>query len=54
MKGLGIVLATIASPVKQFAEWHSESLLLTLIDPGIPAKVTRLIKQNASGRRNPQ
>ncbi|WP_145012840.1 hypothetical protein [Pseudomonas oryzihabitans] len=45
MKGLGKVLASLDPPVKHLAEWRSEGLMLTLIDPGVPAKVTRLISK---------
>lgn len=45
MKGLSEALAALDPPVKHLAEWRSESLLLTLIDPGVPAKVTRLIEK---------
>lgn len=43
MKGLGNVLEALDPPVKHFADWRNDGLLLTLIDPGVPAKVARLI-----------
>lgn len=45
MKGLGKVLEALDPPVKHFAEWRTEGLLLTLLDPGVPAKVTRFISK---------
>ncbi len=45
MKGLGNVLEALDPPVKHFAEWRTEGLLLTLLDPGVPAKVSRLISK---------
>jgi len=45
MKGLGNVLEALDPPAKHFAEWRTEGLLLTLLDPGVPAKVSRLISK---------
>lgn len=43
MDGLKDRLAALRPPVGHFLEWRKEGLLITLVDPSIPAKVSRLI-----------
>ncbi|MDT3721004.1 hypothetical protein [Pseudomonas oryzihabitans] len=43
MNRLKETLATLNPPVKHFFEYRGEDVLLTLLDPGVPAKVSRLI-----------
>ncbi|KUM43735.1 hypothetical protein [Pseudomonas sp. EpS/L25] len=45
MKGLAQILEALDPPVKHLAEWRTEGLFLTLLDPGVPAKVTRFISR---------
>lgn len=44
MEKLAARLASLHPPVGHFLEWRADgSLLVTLIDPSVPAKVSRLI-----------
>jgi len=43
MNRLKEALAMLDPPVKHFIEYRGEDVLLTLLDPKVPAKVSRLI-----------
>lgn len=43
MDNLRRALAALDPPLKHFIEYRGGDMLLTLLDPGVPAKVSRLI-----------
>lgn len=49
MDGLKDRLAALRPPVGHFLEWREDGLLITLIDPSIPAKVSRLVNRKQMG-----
>lgn len=49
MDGLKDRLASLRPPIGHFLEWREDGLLITLIDPSLPAKVARLVDRKHFG-----
>lgn len=42
-------LAALRPPIGHFLEWREDGLLITLLDPSLPAKVSRLVDRKHMG-----
>ena len=47
MRSLSNTLSALDPPIKHITEWRGTSMLITLLDPSVPAKVTRLVEDAA-------